>query len=64
MFKHPHLLINALKVQEFYIPVYKKSSFKDKKNAFLEFEDWRDYALKFMMIRGDQGDYVHLSNGI
>ena len=34
MFKHPHLLINALTVKEFFVPVYKDIFVKDKKNAF------------------------------
>lgn len=33
MFKHPHLLINSVIVKEFFLPIYKDSAIKDKKNA-------------------------------
>jgi len=62
MFKHPNLVINAMTVKEFFLPVYKE--IKDKKDALKEFEDWRDYALKYIFVRGNSGDFVHLSNGI
>ncbi len=44
--------------------MYSSNKLNDKKDAYNEFEIWRDFALKYMMIRGDTGDYVHLSNGI
>ena len=62
MFKHPNLVINAMTVKEYFLPVYKE--IKDKKDALKEFEDWRDYALKYILVRGNSGDVVHLSNGI
>ena len=36
----------------------------NKKDALLEFDDWKEYVLKYMEIRGNQGDFIHLSNSL
>jgi hypothetical protein len=65
LFKHPHLFLNALKIKNFYIPLYVRNEhILDRKNAQTEFHDWKDFLLKVMEVRGNDGDYCHVSNGL
>lgn len=62
IYKHAHLYHGSLKIKVFYIPVYVKVT--DQSELADDFADWRDILSKHMEIRGNNSDYVHLSNGI